>query len=144
MRSTYTSFMHSKYFSPVFNSAIFDGPVRIYFSQIHESLALKIYFLIQQNLKEEINRVKEITKITKQNLLIMLYPTEEIFLQSFISATDGRNIISEPWCEDLVLGLRSPLEELDLDLLIQEIKIQLHSWPLLDIQFGLEPAAALL
>ncbi len=136
--------MQSKYFSPVFNSAIFDGPVRIYFSQIHESLALKIYFLIQQNLKEEMDRVKEITKITKQNLLIMLYPTEEIFLQSFIHGEEGKNIISEPWSEDLVMGLRSPLEELDLDLLIREIKMQLQSWPLLDIKFGLEPAAALL
>ena len=36
--------------------------LRIYFAQFHESLALKIYFLIQQKLKEELATIKEKTK----------------------------------------------------------------------------------
>ena len=34
----------SSFYSPAFNGAIFDGPLRLYFSQAQEAMALKFYF----------------------------------------------------------------------------------------------------
>ncbi|MBK7961692.1 MAG: hypothetical protein IPK04_11155 [Bdellovibrionales bacterium] len=137
MRSTYTSFTHSKYFSPAFNSAIFDGPLRIYFAQFHESLALKIYFMIQQNLKAELAQIKEKTKNSKQNLLLMIYPTDETFMLSFESAPPTQRIATEDWDNDRVMGLRGALEDAELDGLIEEVRRCFKTWPTL-IPFELE------
>ena len=90
MKSSYSTLMQSKFFNPAFNSAIFDGPIRIYFAQFHESLALKIYFMIQQKLNNEVARAKEISKATGANILVMVYPSEESGKERWM--TIGNNI----------------------------------------------------
>ena len=80
MKSTYSYLMQSKYFNPAFNSAIFDGPVRIYFAQFQESFALKIYFHMQNQFKDELARAKDLAKTINSNLLIMVYPSADIQL----------------------------------------------------------------
>src|SRR5687768_1867419 len=103
--------MQSKYFNPAFNSAIFDGPLRIYFAQFHESLALKIYFLAQQKLKKELQEDKDKRGFDSRTLLIMIYPNSEAFEMSFKGVPKERNIQSEPWNEDQVIGLRGAIED---------------------------------
>ena len=88
MKGTYSTLMHSKFFNPAFNSAIFDGPIRIYFAQFQESMALKIYFQLQQNYSELVARAKTLSKETNQTVLVMLYPNAESFKMSFESAVD--------------------------------------------------------
>lgn len=127
--------MQSKYFSPVFNSAIFDGPIRIYFAQPHESLALKIYFLIQQNLKEEVQRLKDLTKDSGGNLLILIYPTSELYEQAFETLGSRPSFAGEVWNEDFVVGTRGPLEDTDLDPLMVFIQETTQDWSSL-VGFG--------
>jgi hypothetical protein len=129
MKSSYSTLMQSKFFNPAFNSAIFDGPIRIYFAQFHESLALKIYFMIQQKLNSEVARAKEISKATGANILVMVYPSEESFLMSFDSQSHTTHPLAlEKWNEDVVVGLRGPLEDNHLDLLVETIGMAIQNW----------------
>ncbi|KYG67914.1 hypothetical protein AZI87_01155 [Bdellovibrio bacteriovorus] len=129
MRSSYTTLMQSKYFNPAFNSAIFDGPVRIYFAQFHEALALKIYFLIQQKLGAEMAKAKEVSKASGANILVMVYPTVDSFALSFEGAIGKPGPLEvEKWHDDVVIGLRGPIEDENLDLLIETLRLTMENW----------------
>ncbi len=129
MKVNYSNLMQSKYFSPAFNSAIFDGPLRIYFAQFHESFALKVYFLIQNSFKEQLTKAKEIAKASHSSIFIMVYPTHDHFTLSFEAAEDNDfPIVQEKWNQDLVIGLRQPLEENQMDLLAAEFSKSLGLW----------------
>ncbi len=129
MRSSYTTLMQSKYFNPAFNSAIFDGPVRIYFAQFHEALALKIYFLIQQKLGPEMAKAKEASKASGANILLMVYPTTDSFGLSFETQTQTTTPFeTEKWQEDVIIGLRGPIEEDKLDLLLESLRQTIENW----------------
>ncbi|WP_041577861.1 hypothetical protein [Bdellovibrio bacteriovorus] len=129
MRSSYTTLMQSKYFNPAFNSAIFDGPVRIYFAQFHEALALKIYFLIQQKLTVEMAKAKEVSKAAGANILVMIYPTEDSFLLSFEDAAKHISPLEvEKWHDDVVIGLRGPIADENLDLLVESLRLTMENW----------------
>lgn len=128
-RSSYSTLMQSKFFNPAFNSAIFDGPIRIYFAQFHESLALKIYFMIQQKLSHEVARAKEISRNSKANILVMVYPTVESFLMAFEGQEQSAIPLSlEKWNEDIVIGLRGPLEDQQLEFLIETVGMAIQNW----------------
>lgn len=129
MKSSYSSLMQSKYFSPAFNSAIFDGPVRIYFAQFHESLALKIYFLLQQKWPQEFARAKELSKSSHANVMIMIYPTEDSFLGSVEAENAGSDRwVVEGWNQDAVIALRGPIEDADTDAFMEFAGRVLREW----------------
>lgn len=130
MRSSYTTLMQSKYYNPAFNSAIFDGPVRIYFAQFHEALALKIYFLIQQQLSAELQKAKELSKASGANILVLIYPTAESFEFSFDWGEHNCEgpLLVEKAKEDMVIGLRGPIEDDQLDFLIQTLRHTVENW----------------
>ena len=128
MKPTYSTLMQSKFFNPAFNSAIFDGPIRIYFSQAHESQALKIYFCLQQKYLDLVNVAKEIHKKDGRNLLIMLYPDQEAFGMSF--EPQNEFLAFEKLAEDSVLGISGPFEDEKLPLVLEEIVKDLRSWDL--------------
>jgi hypothetical protein len=106
MKSTYSTLLQSKFFNPAFNSAIFDGPVRIYFSQFHEALALKIYFGLQQNLTIQ---KKGKQRQNGQNVLVMLYPTQESFQMTF----EGQEsfLVCDTMDGDSLIGINGPFED---------------------------------
>lgn len=119
MKATYSALMNSRFFNPAFNSAIFDGPVRIYFAQFHESLALKIYFLLQQNYPKEMAQAKENYKLSSQNVLVMLYPSKESFAMSFENQTD---FLQQGELQgDQVIGINGPFEDTDMPKVIEKI-----------------------
>jgi hypothetical protein len=120
--------MQSKYFNPAFNSAIFDGPIRIYFAQFHEPLALKIYFMVQQQLVTEMARAKEMAKASGSNILVMVYPTAESFTLSFDNKNENTPFETEKWNEDVVIGTRGPIEDKHLDLLIESLRQTMTHW----------------
>lgn len=128
MRSSYAALMQSKYFSPAFNSAIFDGPFRIYFAQFHESTALKIYLMLQQNLTNEMPAMKEYCKQKGSNILIMMYPTQDSFILSFEEEQAVDGMVLETWEEDTVIGLNGPLEDQRMGDLLALIKDQISHW----------------
>lgn len=128
MRASYSNLMQSKYFNPSFNSAIFDGPIRIYFAQMHESMALKIYFLAQQKLASELSRAKEMSKKAQANILVMIYPDEDSFESCFSESPNSEKIAVEAWNDDVVVGLRRPLEDNEVDDLMTSLSVVMNSW----------------
>ncbi|MDG0815889.1 hypothetical protein [Bdellovibrio svalbardensis] len=144
MRSTYSTLMQSKYFNPAFNSAIFDGPVRIYFAQFHEALALKIYFMVQQKLTQELVVAKERAKASGANIMVMIYPTAETFELSFDAEGAAGSIKGpfeiEKWNEDVVIGLRGPIEDENLDLLVEALRLTMESWRPAELLRAVAPA----
>lgn len=126
MKGTYTALMQSRFFNPAFNSAIFDGPIRIYFAQFHESLALKIYFCLQQKFAEEMSRAKELHKIHDRNVLVMLYPSQDSFKMSF-ETSDGF-IAHDDLLSDTVIGINGPFEDEKLPAVLDEVVHAMKSW----------------
>jgi hypothetical protein len=101
----------SRFYSPVFNAAVFDGPIRIYFAQHQEALALKVYFRLQQYLKDTYSAFRKTFKQHGQTVFLMLYPTQESFENSFSSEPAHGNVVSERLGDDFVLGVRGPLDD---------------------------------
>jgi hypothetical protein len=132
MKSTYSNLMQSKYFSPAFNSAIFDGPVRIYFAQFHEAFALKLYFIIQNQFKDTLAKYKSYSRHHASNLLVMVYPTTDHFVLSFENQVQSEKMCIENWNQDVVLGLSRPLDDQYLDLFAIEFSKALQRW--IDLQ----------
>lgn len=143
MRSTFSALTQSKYFTPSFNSAIFDGPIRIYFSQFHESYALKVYFMIQDQLAELLKTAKEIAKKDGLNIMVMIYPTPENFINSFESEAQTKNLIaSEDFNETRVIGVRGPLDDAALADIKNEIQNTFFKWESIQLNepLNLSPA----
>lgn len=126
MKGTYTALTQSRFFNPAFNSAIFDGPIRIYFAQFHESLALKIYFCLQQKFPQEMARAKELHRLHDRNVLVMLYPSPDSFSLSF---EDNKNFLAQDdLLGDTVIGINGPFEDLQLDAVLDQVIQALESW----------------
>ena len=121
MNENATLVTQSKYFSPVFNAAIFDGPIRIYFAQHQESQALKVYFNLQERYKD----LRENSRYNLQrrggNIFIMLYPSVETFNLCFDLAPENTEVIKERLELDYVIGIRSALTEQNFRLLYDKL-----------------------
>lgn len=139
MKASYSTLMQSRFFSPAFNSAIFDGPIRIYFSQVHESLALKIYFSLQQKFPEILLRAKELNKQFGKNLLVMIYPTAEIFQASF---ENNKSFLAQDLLEDdTLLAINGPFEDERLLEVLAAIVHSLKQWELTHVSTELNQTA---
>lgn len=135
MTSGFSAFTSSKYYHPAFNSAIFDGPIRIYFVQFHESYALNIYFSIQEFFKDSLNQNKDIAKKMDQTLLIMIYPTEDSYRKAFALAaannSTDRVIQSLAMVEEKnesIVGLLAPVTDHNVGQLMDELSDIFIHW----------------
>lgn len=126
MKATYSTLMQSKFFNPAFNSAIFDGPVRIYFAQFHESLALKIYFALQQKFAAELAKAKETHQEMGRTVLVMLYPSEESFSMSFENEPDFLAI--DDLFDDTIIGVNGPFEDDKLSAVLNKVVGAMKNW----------------
>lgn len=127
----------SRFFSPVFNAAIFDGPIRIYFAQFQEAQALKLYFNLQERFSDVRKQARGIFKERGQNIFVMMYPNVDTFDISFASdphptgagAEAGTQIVRTKLGHDFVVGVRGPIDDEDLENLCREMD-QIVSSPL--------------
>ena len=126
----------SRFFSPVFNAAIFDGPIRIYFAQSQEAQALKLYYNLQERFSDVRKNARGLFKERGQNIFVMMYPNEDTFDLSFSSEpiptgagaeagfplmTTGSQIVRTRLGRDYVVGVCGPLEDADLERLCREM-----------------------
>ena len=112
----------SRFFTPAFNAAIFDGPVRIYFSQVHESQALKVYFHLQQQLLEAQPQLCDNLKQENRNIFVMLYPNVESFELSFDECNEGGPMVAcEKFGRDYVVGVRGPMADDESELIYRKM-----------------------
>lgn len=108
----------STYFTAAFNGAIFDGPLRLYFAQAQEGLALNLYF----ELRAQMGELGEPRpgRVSRPNLFVMIYPTEEHFDLSFgpqaANSSGAQAALANPaaFGQDLVLGMVAGEVESDL------------------------------
>lgn len=125
MAATYSSFMTTRFYSPAFNTALFDGPLRIYFSQSYESAALKIYHLLQTEHAALWARLKNFSHSSKEHAFLMIYPERQDLDMIFNSS---ENLVTQEWEEGLALGMCQPGNEEDLQTCLQSIAKSLTSW----------------
>lgn len=117
----------SRYYSPVFNAAVFDGPIRIYFAQHQETLALRVYFRLQQHLKDTYMTFRNSFKQHGQTVFLMLYPTLESFETSFVKDSNPNGVVAERLGEDHVIGVRGPLQDDQYDEVFEQVKAILEN-----------------
>ncbi|MCB0390264.1 MAG: hypothetical protein KDD58_03180 [Bdellovibrionales bacterium] len=124
MESATVLLTQSKFYSPVFNAAIFDGPIKIYFSQAQEGVALQLYFQLQRKVEEmQLGPLEN----SDRTIFIMLYPNSESFYNSFdknlvSDNSDNDLIIEDVLGTDPVIGVRGPVEESTLENVYNKIK----------------------
>lgn len=115
----------SRFYSPAFNAAVFDGPVRIYFAQHQEDLALRVYFKLQQYLQETYSAFRKNFKQHGQTIFLMLYPTQETFKDSFAGLSDA--VVADRLGDDHVLGVCGPLHEDEYEIVFEKVKTILQT-----------------
>jgi hypothetical protein len=121
--------MQTQYFHPAFNSAIYDGPLRLYFAQFHESLALKIYFMAQQKLQNVWNQAKDVSRRTGSTVLVLIYPSTEFFDQTFAKAQHPSSKLAiDQFEQDLLLGVRGPFEDEELEPFLAVLENEMRKW----------------
>lgn len=112
MREQISILTQSRFFSPVFNGAIFDGPIRIYFSQSQESAAMKLYFAILTRMKNNFGDLRDCFSDQSPNIFIMMYPTSDSFRVVFPS--DQVTLLQVDELDaDHIIGLNGPIDEND-------------------------------
>ncbi len=121
MNENATLVTQSKYFSPVFNAAIFDGPIRIYFAQHQESQALKVYFNVQERYKDLREKSRYNVQGRGGNIFIMLYPSIETFDLCFDSAPQNAEVVKDRLDLDYVIGIKKALTEQSFSLLYDKL-----------------------
>lgn len=131
MAATYSSFMTTRFYSPVFNTALFDGPFRIYFSQSYESSALKVYHLLQTEYQDLWNQVKNWSVDSKEHIFLLMYP-EISDVQNVFSSNDSvdvsKKLYMQDWEEGLAIGLTQPNTDLDLVYQLEHVQKHLATW----------------
>ena len=131
MQPGFSAITSSQYYHPSFNSAIFDGPMRIYFVQFHETFALKIYFALQDYFVDSLNQYKEMAKRGELTLLIMIYPTEEGLYKAFPQidkSTSVKQLVHLKNKNEIVFGLLAPVLEQDVSQLMEELANIFKTW----------------
>ena len=129
MAATCSAFMTTRFYSPVFNTALFDGPFRIYFSQSYESSALKIYHILHTQHEELWAQLKSWSAATKEHVFLLMYPEAKDVQMIFESQTSDSDLVQlESWDEGVAIGLTQPHNEVDVQSQIQQIEKLLQNW----------------
>jgi hypothetical protein len=126
MAASYSSFLSTRFYSPAFNTALFDGPFRIYFSQNYESAALKIYHLLQTNHIDLWTKYKRWADQTKKHAFILVYPTKKDVQMAFQVATVFDKPLCQSWEDGLVIGFENPTTDSDFEKYFTQIILELE------------------
>lgn len=123
MAASYSAFLSTKYYSPVFNTALFDGPFRIYFSQSYEGTALKIYHLLQVQHLEIWEHYKKWSEQTKKHIFVLIYPTAEDVELAFEFKLEFKSdqVHSMKWEEGQLVATANPKNEIQFELLYNQL-----------------------
>lgn len=132
MAASYSSFLSTRYYSSAFNTALFDGPFRIYFSQSYESAALKIYHLLQSDHLELWTSYKRWTDQTKKHAFILVYPTQKDLAVAFKKTEQKKDLNVEPICQSwedgVLVGLDNPQTDADFEKYFAKIVLELQKF----------------
>jgi hypothetical protein len=99
----------SRFYSPEFNTAVFDGPIRIYFAQHQETMALEVYCRLQEYLKDVQGRLRDMFRANGLTVFILLYPSTDSFEKSFGCDVSGQACKAAELGTNFVVGVPGPL-----------------------------------
>lgn len=133
MREQLSVLTQSRFFSPAFNGAIFDGAIRIYFSQNQESAAMKLYFAALARIRSRFGELKDSRQEGGPNIFVLIYPTRESF--NLVFPSDSRIKVQQDQLDnDFVVGICCPMEEAEfpqffavLDQMLNQLPQQTNS-----------------
>jgi hypothetical protein len=112
--------LQSKFFNSSFNTAIFDGPLRVYFSQAHEPDAFKVYFSLHNHFFKDESLMDLKSYIPGDStLFIMIYPCKESFSRSFETDED---FALQKMDKDIILGVPSPVTDQIKETILENIQ----------------------
>ena len=130
MRPQISFLTQSRFYSPAFNAAIFDGPLRIYFAQFQEPQALKIYFTAQQRLQGIYAKIRDNFRRNGTNIFVMLYPSTESFDISFDGSENLQSehmqtemVRTERLGVDYVVGVKGPINDGDIEKIYERVEM---------------------
>jgi len=101
--------MKTEHYHSSLNSAVFDGPLRIYFARIQESLALKIYFQVQKVL----DKYGYDQKHPSWYFVVLIYPTQTIFNEQSQAGSNAFQVLN--FEADRLMLTHGELSEADLN-----------------------------
>jgi len=87
---------------PSFNTAIFDGPLKIYFDESQEGAALKVYFRLQEMFEKSGCSLRAWPE-NGQTFSVLLYRDKDSFQAAF--AKEVSEVETDQLGNDFVLGL---------------------------------------
>lgn len=119
MSNTVSQLTQSPFYSLAFNSAIFDGPLRVYFAQHQEAAALQIYFHLQKMIESWTLLKPSFSRYDGAQLFVLLYPSSENFRELFQDASSFFHI--QPFGHDVLLGIERALEPNEIALMAPQI-----------------------
>lgn len=120
MREQISVLTQSRFFSPVFNGAIFDGPIRIYFSQSQEAAAMKLYFAVLARMRSLFGTAKDNFNPQSPNIFILIYPSAESF--NIVFPSDTRTKLQVDTLEqDYIIGTSGPIDENEFPKLFESL-----------------------
>ncbi len=109
----------SRFFVSDFNTAIIDGPLKIYFQEAFESQALKIYFRLQELCESSGFSLQNIDTHGK-SVFLMVYPSNDTLKNIFDVASEQVGV--EEFSGDLVLGISGVAQTDHTDFLFDHLK----------------------
>ena len=127
MAHSMATLTQSKFYSPSLNSAIFDGPFKIYFAQDQEPQGLTAYFQIQKKLDDLYKKAKDNFKSLGFSVFIMLYPDDESFNQFIENKEDGSDLFQARVNEHLLIGVHKEMTDAQYDFLKVYLKEKLET-----------------
>lgn len=99
----------SRFYSAAFNSAVFDGPLRLYFAQFQEEQALRLYFRIRKALEAQGLVLGVGIKGKEKTIFILMYPSHDAFAMCFEEAEDQKQLfVVEALADSFIVGIPGP------------------------------------
>ena len=99
----------SDFFVSKLNTAILDGPLRIYFLQSHEDLGLETYYELREALGIQIRGVAP--ENVCRNLYVVIYPEAMDLAERFSKMASSTGFGIAKMGRDIVLGVHSRFKE---------------------------------
>lgn len=130
MAATYSSFMTTRFYSPVFNTALFDGPLRIYFSQSYEAVALRVYHILQTQHAECWISLKNYTMRSKEHLFLLIYPEAQDLQMVFGPKCDFAE--TQEWEEGLAIGFFQPQNDNQFNSQVEYLVKAIKKWTIMN------------
>jgi hypothetical protein len=128
MAASYSSFLSTRFYSSAFNTALFDGPFRIYFSQSYESAALKIYHLLQSDHNQLWTEYKRWADQTKRHAFILVYPTAKDVKLAFASSDLKNHPVCQTWDDGFIIGFENPETDADFQKYFEKLILELKKF----------------